>query len=144
MNSKAQKARPFMCSLVQNTPMYWATNWATIWSALWLQGSAPCGYSFLTAGQVTMPPPSPRPKPREPTHVRPTHRHAIAQQLPAIQAPSSTVYFEPKSDTRRLKVLGETRQSASVRLSNWNLLTRNGRKCYNSYFICPSSKWIRV
>lgn len=132
MNSTAQKAQPFKCSLVQNTPMYILGNHlicigtpgiSTMWLRLFNSRS---GYHATTIPKAQT----------EGTNARQTNTQA--RHRPAAPCYTGTqldtVYFELRRDTHHLKVLGETRQSDSVRLSNSNLLTGNGRKRYNKLF----------
>lgn len=121
--------------------------WTITWSALGLEGSAPHGYSCFTAGQVTLPPPSPRPLPRERPHVKATHTGTLSPpQLPALlPVPGSTPGILSPKPTHLLKRLDDKhleRKLTNLWLSNGNLLTGNERKCYNSSFIQPSAKTI--
>lgn len=84
--------RPVYNSMIDwiiHSCVHWHTHWTIIWSVQGLQGSAPRGYSCFTAGQVTLPPPSPRPSPRERLHVKPTHTtpHTHAHWPPTDPCP---------------------------------------------------------
>lgn len=65
-----------------------------------------------------------------------THGHTVAQQLPALlQLPGSTQGILSPKTTRLLKIWGDThpaRKLNSLWLSNWNLLTGNEGKCYDT------------